>query len=201
MNHVCKSISALLMLCFLIAACSDDDASTGMGESQLAESYTVSIDGSGPNGPVDLDYVVEKEDVINIEKISLSHSTDGSRLSITINLPINENPSGGEEHIGIALDNIINGESVLDLEEEVTYETCHYTLCAGEEKRAYMDYVIETDNYYYSAANNFNSGSITVIREGDLLKGSFAGTLESDGGTGEVSVNGSFEANMAEDNL
>lgn len=194
-----KTSFAMLLL-LLLAACSDD-TSTDMGEIQLSENYTISIDGSGPNGPVDLEYVVDKDDVINIEKISLSHSTDGSRLTITINLPINETTSGGEESIGIALVNLVQGENVLDLDEEVSYETCHYTLCAGEEKRAFMDYVIDTDDYYYSAANNFERGTITVIREGDFLKGSFAGTLESDGGTGEVSVNGSFEANMAEDEL
>lgn len=192
-KYIMKLALAGTAIAFL--ACENDDIGPG-GVGGKGESYQVSIKGSHPDGPIDATFLVEPGDKINDDKVSLN-SNQGT-LSIAINLPISETPSGKAESIGLVVQNL-DTTNLWNIED--TYKAFHYSLSSKQRKRAILDYLIKDDNFYYGSLNRFDGGSITLKREGDQLVGSFGGTLQTDGGTGKVAVSGSFRANLLEDDL
>ena len=192
-QYIKKFALAGVAIAFL--ACENEDIGPG-GVTGTGESYKVSIKGSHPDGPIDADILVEPSETINDDKVSLN--ANQGTLSIFINLPIKETPSGKAESIGLVVQNL-DAKELWNIED--TYKAFHYSLSGQQRKRAILDYLIKDDNFYYGSLNRFDGGSITLKREGDQLVGTFGGTLQTDGGNGKVTVSGSFRANLSEDDL
>jgi len=196
MNFLKKNNLITLLISLALLSCNKDEAD---GVSTFSESYEVRISGSHPDRSIDSNIIVERDDVINVEKVKLNvGSANANSMTIVINLPANKTASGAKESIGIV---ITNTEETKLWNIDDTYQTFHVSLFANQPKKALMDYVIEGESGSYGTLFRFDRGDVIIKREGALLKGSFSGVLERDGRTGTVNINGSFEANIGEDNL
>ncbi len=187
------------MLLFVVVtsiACSKDDAIDDV--SAFSESYTIKLSGRNSNGSFDEQIVVEREDVINDEKVNLnSLNTNGSTLTIQVNIPADLSPSGKKERIGMSIQNL-DATDIWNIEE--SYQTFHFSLSGTQRKRAVIDYIIEGDSEQFGSLNLFTGSTVSLKREGALLKGIIVATLETSR-KNQVQINGSFEANLGEDDL
>jgi len=189
-------IIVLLILIVTSIACSKDDGTDGV--STFSESYAIKLLGGTANNSINEQIIVEREDVINDEKINInSVNSNGNTLTIRINIPADLSPSGNKESIGISIQNL-DANNIWNIED--TYQTFHFSLNGAQRKRAIVDYIIEGDSEQFGSLNIFTKSAVSLKREGALLIGTLQATLESTR-RNIVQINGTFEANLGEDNL
>lgn len=193
-----KTIKITLVLCTLLvfSSCNDDNEINDI--SKFSESYAVTVKGSHPDRTIDSNIIIDQEQTINADKVSLSSGENGSRLTVKINLPADKTASGKKESIGLVAINL-DATDIWNVED--TYQTFHTSLNTNKRKKAIIDYVVEEERLSYGSLFRFEQGTISLVREGALLKGTFGATLERDGGTGLVNISGSFQASLGDDDL
>lgn len=189
--------TVLLVTLFVVNfACNKNDDPNDV--SDFGESYSLRFSGSSANGTIKDEITVERQDPIGIDKVSLnSVNSDGSTLTIHINIPSDLSPSGKKESVGISIQNL-DAQDVWNIED--TYKTFHLSLSGKQRKRAIVDYVIDGINDHFGSLNVFTPSTVTLKREGILLKATIKAILQNSR-KNQVEIFGNFEANLGKDKL
>ena len=189
-------ILMLILLVVMSMACSKDDDINDF--SSFLESYNIKLSGGTSNGSFNETIIVEPEDVINDEKVKInSVYANGNTLSIRINIPADLSPSGKKERIGMSIENL-DANDIWNLED--SYQTFHKSISGDQRKRAVIDYIIEDDSEQFGTLNLYTKSTISLKREGVLLKGTIQAVVQSSK-KNQVTITGNFEANLDEEDL
>lgn len=189
-------ILMLILLVVMSMACSKDDDINDF--SSFLESYNIKLSGGTSNGSFNETIIVEPEDVINDEKVKInSVYANGNTLSIRINIPADLSPSGKKERIGMSIENL-DANDIWNLED--SYQTFHKSISGDQRKRAVIDYIIEDDSEQFGTLNLYTKSTISLKREGVLLKGTIQAIVQNSK-KNQVTITGNFEANLDEEDL